>query len=405
MNEIVAIRQSCPGCSHPEMDVFFESESAPVFCNVLWDSRAQAIAACRAPIHLAYCHKCGLIYNIAFNPQLTEYSEAYENSLHFSPRFREYAEDIASQLIQRYQLHDKNVIEIGCGQGDFLKILQRLGNNRVVGFDPSYSPQKIATASKSSEVMVIPEVYSEAHAGYPVDFICCRHVLEHIDRPLSFLTSIRKTIGRRKGCIVYFEVPNALYTFRKMGVWDIIYEHCSYFTSESLAKLFIRTGFEPIRVVEQYNGQFLTIEARAGTTNVNPLSGSERVLPNTIRKFHNAYREKVNAWQRTLSRLKKKEKHIVLWGAGSKGITFLNALDISHQQIEYIVDLNPRKHGRFVPCTGQQIIAPEFIKEYHPETVIIMNPIYRAEIQQLIWEMLGKGRNRIGGRLKFRSAV
>ena len=234
------------------MEVFFEVESVPVFCNVLWNSCEEAVAAGRGPIQLAHCNQCDMIYNVAFEPKLLEYAPGYENSLHFSPCFQQYAEGIASQLVERYGLRDKDIIEIGCGQGDFLAMLQRCGNNHVLGFDPSYSPGKSTAVSPGSEVKIICEVYGQTQERYPADFICCRHVLEHISYPLRFLKSVRETIGDHKNCIVYFEVPNALYTLKGMGVWDIIYEHCSYFTPQSLANLFVRTGFEPIEINERY---------------------------------------------------------------------------------------------------------------------------------------------------------
>ena len=379
----------CPLCDHPEMTAFFKIESAPVFCNVLWSTRSEALSARRAPIHLAYCNNCGLIYNVAFDPELIEYSPDYENSLHFSPRFQKHAEDTANRLIQQYQLRNKDIIEIGCGQGDFLAMLQRLGDNRVLGFDPSYTHEKTGAYPESSTVEVIPQTYSTIHTSHPVDFICCRHVLEHIDSPAEFLGSIRCTIGQRSDCVVYFEVPNALYTIKDMGIWDIIYEHCSYFTSASLTNLFVGAGFKVIQVARQYDGQFLSIEARPGTIDIDSAAGCERILPDTnelIRKFHNAYREKVLLWQQRLSKMKQGNR-VVLWGAGSKGVTFLNALNISYQQIEYIVDLNPRKQGKFIAGTGQQVIAPDFLKEYQPRTVIILNPIYHAEIQQAVENM------------------
>jgi len=382
-----AMQRECPVCSNSQMMVFFEVDNAPVFCNVLWPSRAEALAVSRALIRLAYCNECGLIYNIAFDPQLMEYSPAYENSLHFSPHFQRYAEELAGRLVQQYGLYNKDIIEIGCGQGDFLALLQRLGNNRVLGFDPGYTPEKKETKAVTSAVRVIPEVYSEKHAKHPADFICCRHVLEHIDRPLDFLCGIRNTIGSRYKTVLFFEVPNALYTLKDMGVWDIIYEHCSYFTSESLANIFMRTGFAPIHLTEQYDSQFLTIDARPIDVEHDFEAGAESALPNIqdlINSLHKAYKGRVDSWQRTLSQFEREQNRVVLWGAGSKGITFLNTLDISHQHIEYIVDLNPRKHGQFVPGTGQQVIAPEFLKEYRPQTIIIVNPIYRAEIQQIV---------------------
>jgi len=72
----------------------------------------------------------------------------------------------------------------------------------------------------------------------------------------------------------------------------------------------------------------------------------------------------------------------VIWGAGAKGVTFLNTLNL-RDQIEYAVDVNPRKHGMFIAGTGQQIVPPEVLRDYQPDVVIVMNPLYEHEIQQI----------------------
>jgi 2-polyprenyl-3-methyl-5-hydroxy-6-metoxy-1,4-benzoquinol methylase len=381
---------NCPVCQNSETMIFFQADRLPVFCNVLWDSRTTAMTAPLARIQLAYCNECGLIYNVAFDSKLMQYSAAYENSLHFSQHFQQWAQESAGRLVEKYRLYDKDIIEIGCGQGDFLEILKRLGNNRVLGFDPSYNSNKTTAEFEKPAVTIIPKTYSEDFRDQPADFICCRHVLEHIHKPLEFLKSIRTTIGRRKDCVVYFEVPNALFSFKNMGLWDIIYEHCSYFTSESLAKLFLQADFQPIEIAEPYEGQFLTIEARPKHSDSKPELNPVWSIPNIrhlINKFQNVYSQKVNSWRNTLSELESKKRRVVIWGAGSKGVTFVNTLNISYEQIEYIVDVNPRKHGKFVPGTGQCIVGPDFLKEYHPQTTIIMNPIYHSEIKAAIQEL------------------
>ncbi len=362
------------------MTVFFDVDNAPVFCNILWNSFEEAVAAGCRPIRLAHCDQCGMIYNVAFEPECLEYVAEYENTLHFSSRFQQYAEGLADRLVERYELRDKDIIEIGCGQGDFLAMLQRRGNNRVLGFDPSYSSDESATLPPDPNVKIICEAYGDQSQDYPADFICCRHVLEHIAKPLEFLEVIRNKITDQKDCIVYFEVPNALYTLRDMGVWDIIYEHCSYFTARSLANLFVRAGFEPVHIAEQYDGQFFAIEACPsvpGATDVSDSDGTD----NLIKEFRGAYQKKLSFWKQKLGELHEAQKSVVLWGAGSKGVSFLNTLSISNREIEFVVDLNPRKHGQFIAGTGQQIIAPDCLRKYRPEVVIMMNPIYRREIQ------------------------
>jgi hypothetical protein len=72
----------------------------------------------------------------------------------------------------------------------------------------------------------------------------------------------------------------------------------------------------------------------------------------------------------------------VVWGGGSKGVTFLNTLKIQ-DQIEYVVDINPRKQGMYIAGTGQRIVSPEFLQDYQPDALIVVNPIYQGEVQQL----------------------
>jgi len=380
----------CPVCGHDAGDPFFETESVPVFCNVLWPTREAARAAPCAPIRLVFCPDCGLICNQAFDPALTEYTPAYENSLHFSPRFQQYAMELARRLIERHDLNGKNVVEIGCGRGDFLALLAEYGACRCVGFDPSFDE---SNGAYNENVTIRRECYgvgpdAEQHAALPADLICCRHVLEHIPNPLAFLQSVRRaadaaSAGDRAGMLVFFEVPNAIFTLRDLAVWDIIYEHCSYFTSVSLGELFVRAGFEPLTISEEYEGQFLVIEARVRPGEPEP--GDEiKFLPDVAtlcRNFSAAYRRKIGFWANQLEGLRVSKSRTVLWGAGSKGVTFLNALHVSQDVVEAVVDINSRKSGRFIPGTGQEVIASEFLPLNPPDTVIVMNPIYEDEIK------------------------
>ena len=130
-------RGDCPICGASEPEVFFEMPSVPVFCNVLWPSRSEAVETPRGDIHLAFCDACGMIFNRAFEPDLTRYAPGYENSLHGSPSFQAYAEGLARRLIDTYDIRGCDVVELGAGRGEFLELLCDLGGNRGIGYDPS----------------------------------------------------------------------------------------------------------------------------------------------------------------------------------------------------------------------------------------------------------------------------
>ena len=125
----------CPSCSSTELVVFYELKSVPVNSVVLLQTQSEAQGFLRGDISLAFCHNCGFITNVAFDPGLLEYSSRYEATQSCSPTFNLFAERLARRLIERYDLYDKEIIEIGCGQGEFLTLLCELGGNRGVGFD------------------------------------------------------------------------------------------------------------------------------------------------------------------------------------------------------------------------------------------------------------------------------
>ena len=82
--------------------------------------------------------------------------------------------------------------------------------------------------------------------------------------------------------------------------------------------------------------------------------------------------------------IRERGEHAVVWGAGAKGVTFLNGTDPDATLIDRIVDVNPRKQGKFVPCSGQQVIQPEELAAAPPSLVIVMNGLYTDEIKQTL---------------------
>jgi len=184
---------------------------------------------------------------------------------------------------------------------------------------------------------------------------------------------------------VFFEVPNVLFTLRDLGIWDLIYEHCSYFSPGSLSRLFAACDFDIRDLAETYEGQFLCIEALPGEGLIDsrrgPRDDSTEVACD-VAAFADRYRSKVRNWRRHLGRMARAGQRAVIWGAGSKGVTFLNALE-TQDRIAYAVDINPRKQGMYVAGTGQQIVRPEFLRDYLPDVVIVTNPVYEGEIRQL----------------------
>jgi SAM-dependent methyltransferase len=379
---------NCPVCGSSAIENFISISEVPVHNNIQWSTKEEALSATRGDIELTFCHECGHIYNVAFDPSRLEYTDHYENSLHYSSEFRRYAERIVDRLIEKHKLRNKNVIEIGCGKGDFLALLCNRGNNKGLGFDKSFDDTRVG-ADSLENVKFIRDFYSTKYAKYDVDFICCRHVLEHVENPRGFLEDILMNLKDRPGVNLYFEVPNVLFMLGKHGIWDLIYEHFSYFSPDSLVKVFQSSGFTVTGVFESFKGQFLIIDALSDQQGFKKIFDYRKDIQNItkdINAFQSVYSSKIAKWNQWLKDITHKGKRAVIWGAGSKGVTFLNVLK-TRDKIQYIVDLNPHKHDKYVSGTGQRIVAPAYLKHYQPDYVVVMNDIYKDEIERTLGTM------------------
>ncbi len=394
----------CPSCGQVGMSVFYEVNNVPVNSVLLVDSRQEAVEFQRGDIRLAVCPACGFISNIAFDEALTQYSARYEATQGYSPTFNKFHRALAQDLIDRYDLHGKDVIEIGCDKGDFLTMLAEMGDNRGVGFDPAYVPGRHPSPA-ADRLTFIPDFYGEKYTNYHADFICCKMTLEHIPNVGEFIATVRRSIGDRPDTVVFFQIPNARYVLCDVAFWDIYYEHCSYFTKGSLARLFRRAGFEVRDLWTAYDDQYLMIEARPAGEQGSRGAGEMKApsdsslspappLPcspaleeespaetlDMVRYFVEHADARRSEWRTKLADWRAAARRVVLWGGGSKGVAFLTTLGQSRDDIAYAVDINPLKHATFMAGTGQEIIAPESLQTFRPDVVIIMNPVYRDEV-------------------------
>ena len=381
---------SCASCGSEPYEVFAELPDMPVHVGVLWESPDAARASRRGDVALAFCKSCGFVGNRAFDPSRVDYSLRYDNALHFSPTFRDYERYTAERLVERHGIRERRVAEIGCGSGHFLSLICELGANRGIGFDPSYEPsgEKLGTG-----VRILREYYAEDHAEHAADLVCCRHVLEHIPSPRDFLDMVRRSLESNRDAVVYFEVPNAYLVLRDLSIWDVIYEHCNYFAAPTLDSLFRSSGFEVVDLQESYEGQFLSIEARLAperepgrASRVDVDAGALGEIADLVAKFADHVQQKRKEWSDRLESFARAGSKSVIWGAGAKTVSFLNLVRAG-DSIEWVVDINPGKQGSYIAGTGQAIVAPDRLVEIAPDVVVIMNPVYRGEIEAQLERM------------------
>jgi 2-polyprenyl-3-methyl-5-hydroxy-6-metoxy-1,4-benzoquinol methylase len=201
------MKKLCASCAKEKLSTFFKIRDVPVQSVINISTRNQALSFPRGSIALGFCDNCGFISNVLFDPTLLRYSSEYESTQSFSVTYNAFTRRQAKQLYDRYNLYGKQLIEIGCGNGEFLTLLCELGDNRGIGFDPAYKKGRIKE-KKGVQVRFFKDFYSEKYAEYHADFVFCRMTLEHIPAPAEFVGMVRKSIGNRPDVIVFFQVPD-----------------------------------------------------------------------------------------------------------------------------------------------------------------------------------------------------
>jgi hypothetical protein len=229
---------NCPVCKSGNTTLFLERLNVPVHQNLVCNTWEEALNVKRGDLSLVEC-ECGFVFNQSFDESLLSYGERYNNDQMASEVFNEYVDSIVEYL----GLRNQSIIEIGCGNGAFLKKL--CAENDGVGYDPSY-----IGPLENGRVSFVRGYYE----GLSCDIVVCRHVIEHVPDPVGLIATINAPR-------VFFETPNLDWIIENDTWWDFFYEHCNYFTAGTLKYAFALAGFDG-RAREAFGGQYLWYEGR-----------------------------------------------------------------------------------------------------------------------------------------------
>lgn len=362
---------NCPNCFSLNTTKVYEKMNVPVYQNVVMESEEGALSAPRGNIVLFFCDECTFLFNAEFDCSLPGYGPAYENNQSYSKIFKDHVNSVIKRLSQNIQKKKPCLLEIGCGDGYFLKILkEKLPNYKVCGYDKSLKNEQ-----KNKDFILFNKFYDDEEKG-DYDIVISRHVVEHIldNNPLM---SVLKS--KNKDAQFFIETPSLEWIVEQHTFFDIFYEHCSYFSVYSLQTMFKKHGMEVKNFYKLFSNQYLFIEAC-----VKELSESayqKELTLSKINNFFSSFDQLILTFRNTFS--KNKSEKVAVWGAGAKGVMFLNILDPKKLYVNCVVDINPNKQGKYIPCTGHPIYSPEIIDESY-DSVYIMNSNYEEEIKNLL---------------------
>jgi hypothetical protein len=374
----------CNCCGGSDMKSFYRITDVPAHSCLMFSTREAALAFPRGQIELGFCRGCGFVQNVRFDAALNRYSAEYEETQAYSPRFRKFLDEVWDDQIERFGLGPgMTALEIGCGKGEFLVGLCERSGCGGIGLDPAYRPER-TRSSAAARITFIRDFYGPKYAHLHADYVSCRHTLEHIAPVLEFLRLVRATIGDRRHVNVFFELPDMERILQQGAFWDIYYEHCSYFTRGSLARLFRSAAFDVRGLYKAYDDQYLMLEAQPAphpTHPVLPQEDDRDAIAKLVERFERQVNERLQGLAEAASRWRASGRRLALWGSGSKCVALISSLKLGPELIA-VVDVNPHKHGKFLAGSGLQIVPPHALVSLHPDAVLVMNAIYSEEIRR-----------------------
>lgn len=317
-----------------------------------------------------------MVWNTRFEPDKMQYGEGYEETQAYSAAFREFQYAFANRLFTDYQLADKTVLEIGCGKGEFLAQLAELGIARGIGFDPSIDPARLPEhRNLEFHAANYPPQGDQLDASTKIDCYVCKMTLEHVANPGRLIKAINQAVQEQANdALIAIQVPSLERILSECAYWDIYYEHCNYFSLDSLSALLELNSFEVLEASLIFEQQYLNVVARAKPT----AARLGNTLANQVQHFIAQHRIDIDNWRELLIPAAS-EKSLLIWGAASKAVALINAIPELKNNTT-LVDINPNKQGTFLPSSGLQIESPDALKHRFFKLIVVANPVYLDEV-------------------------
>jgi hypothetical protein len=376
---------SCPSCLAVGAVAFFSQSHACVTTTAVFDSKVAAQAAPQGRIELARCTACGLIFNTCFDEMLATTGDNFQTSQAASNQFVEFSMNLAAQWVEQHQLVQRTVIEVGCGQGEFLTQLLQAGARDGIGMDPRLAGTNCL--APSTNITWMPSRFDQSCSDMPGDVLICRHTLEHVGDVHGLIHAMAMWARRQPQRLLLIEVPAGERIVAEGAFWDVYFEHATYWSQAALTHAFELHGLHVSVCKTAFDGHYTLLTAsvaesahgaRAARTQDTSTIGWEH-----CQQFASRVHTSVENVRHQLQCLDSDGQGVVLWQGASKTVGLLSALG-STQHIRCAVDQHPARHDKHLPGSGLVVRPPQALSALQPQHVVLLNDAYAEEVARAL---------------------
>lgn len=389
----------CRSCGSAGLTPFLDLGETPLADRIMTEAQL-AEEEPVFPLVVAFCAECGLVQLTETVPPEVLFDADYPYYSSFSPALLAHSRENVLDLIERRGLGEGSfVVELASNDGYLLKNYVEHGIP-VLGIDPADGPVKAAVAAG---VPTLHAFFTQELAerlvqeGKQADVIHGNNVLAHVADTNGFVAGIGTLLADTGVAVIEAPYVKDLIDHRE---FDTIYhEHLCYFSVTALDRLFRRHGLylNEIKRLAIHGGSLrLYIEKRENVTeSVRALLEEESRLGIDRIGFYQDFSQRVQelkaGLRALLEDLKAQGKTIAAYGAAAKGSTLINYAGIGTDIVDFVVDRNVHKHGKYMPGMHIPIVGPEQLLERRPDYVLILAWNFADEIvkQQSAYQEAG----------------
>lgn len=382
-----AAQSCCKSCGHNGLTPILDLGSMPKSDGLLTKERVGQEP--RFPLQLALCPECALVQLLETPPPQDLFGPEYLYFSSFSQDLLTHSQQNAHELIERLKLGPGSlVIEPASNDGYMLRNFAERGIS-VLGIEPA---PKQAAAAQQAGIPTLNAFFTRALAeelrsqGNRADLIIANNVVAHVADPNDFVSGLRTLIKDEGLIVVEFPYVRDLIDH---GEFDTIYhEHLCYFSVSSAERLFSRHGLfiNDVRRLAIHGGslRLYISPVSARSASVSEILAEERAAGVDTCQYYADFGDRIRdfraAARKLIGGIKAEGKRIVGYGAAAKGTIMLNYLGLNHRTLEYVVDKNVHKHGKYMPGVGLCIHDPRRLLDDRPDYVMVLPWNFSDEI-------------------------